>query len=239
MATITRESEYYSSQYDKNNSIKNQSIPQFSQPYDDNKLIASISPIYTDILDIYLLLKSAWQELKKLQVDVENCKNNNYIQICDEDRLKEFELVCGLKDTDALDIELRRMNIMQVMASVLPYSYVNLQELLNTLIGYNNWTITRDFENYGMHIEIYETYDNSLDILMKSLKVYIPCHIDWSLTKQIRIDSSGGQYYGGYTSQNYTYSVSMNGADAIGIINDEDNNTDGNIEGQEGANING
>lgn len=193
-------------QYNKNN--MQTSIPLFSQHGNENELYNTISPIYTDILDIKYILDAAWKLLKTSDNELRIILNNNFIQTCDIETLEKFEVMCGIDKNDKLDIEFRRQNILNIFAEVLPYTLPKLKELLNTVAGVGNWNLEQDFNSYSLSITIFESFTDIIEMLRTNLITYLPAHINWNITKNIQINSDGGEYLGGYTYQHIVLEMS-------------------------------
>lgn len=183
-------------QYDRN--TKEVAIPQFSQRTDKNPLVNLLSPIYTDIKDIRAILDAAWSVVRTVDDLIILTLNNAFIQTCDVETLRKFEKICNIVSNENLSLELRRSQVLQVFAAVLPYTEPKLKELLNAVCGVGNWRLTKNINGYEMHVDIFESFTDIIETLQATFVTYIPAHIQWLITKNITTDLEGSTYFGGW-----------------------------------------
>lgn len=183
-------------QYDRN--TKEVAIPQFSQRTDKNPLVNLLSPIYTDIKDIRAILDAAWSVVRTVDDLIILTLNNAFIQTCDVETLRKFEKICNIVSNENLSLELRRSQVLQVFAAVLPYTEPKLKELLNAVCGVGNWRLTKNINGYEMHVDVFESFTDIIETLQATFVTYIPAHIQWLITKNIIMDLEGSTYFGGW-----------------------------------------
>lgn len=183
-------------QYEKN--TQEVAIPQFSQRTDKNPLVNLLSPIYTDIKDIRAILDAAWVVIRTVDDLVMLTLNNAFIQTCDLETLAKFEKICNIVPNENLSVELRRSQVLQVFAAVLPYTEPKLKELLNAVCGVGNWNMTKNVNGYEIHVDVFESFSDIIETLQATFVTYIPAHIQWLITKNIITDLVGKTNYGGW-----------------------------------------
>lgn len=183
-------------QYDRN--TKEVAIPQFSQRTDKNPLVNLLSPIYTDIKDIRAILDAAWSVVRTVDDLIILTLNNAFIQTCDVETLRKFEKICNIVSNENLSLELRRSQVLQVFAAVLPYTEPKLKELLNAVCGVGNWRLTKNINGYEMHVDVFESFTDIIETLQATFVTYIPAHIQWLITKNITTNLEGSTYFGGW-----------------------------------------
>lgn len=183
-------------QYEKN--TQEVAIPQFSQRTDKNPLVNLLSPIYTDIKDIRAVLDAAWVVIRTVDDLVMLTLNNAFIQTCDLETLVKFEKICNIVPNENLSVELRRSQVLQVFAAVLPYTEPKLKELLNAVCGVGNWNMTKNINGYEIHVDVFESFSDIIETLQATFVTYIPAHIQWLITKNIITDLVGKTNYGGW-----------------------------------------
>lgn len=183
-------------QYDRN--TKEVAIPQFSQRTDKNPLVNLLSPIYTDIKDIRAILDAAWSVVRTVDDLIILTLNNAFIQTCDVETLRKFEKICNIVSNENLSLELRRSQVLQVFAAVLPYTEPKLKELLNAVCGVGNWRLTKNINGYEMHVDVFESFTDIIEALQATFVTYIPAHIQWLITKNITTNLEGSTYFGGW-----------------------------------------
>lgn len=183
-------------QYDRN--TKEVAIPQFSQRTDKNPLVNLLSPIYTDIKDIRAILDAAWSVVRTVDDLIILTLNNAFIQTCDVETLRKFEKICNIVSNENLSLELRRSQVLQVFAAVLPYTEPKLKELLNAVCGVGNWRLTKNINGYEMHVDVFESFTDIIETLQATFVTYIPAHIQWLITKNITTNLEGSIYFGGW-----------------------------------------
>lgn len=195
-------------QYDRN--TKEVAIPIFSQRTDKNPLVNLLSPIYTDIKDIRAILDAAWSVVRTVDDLIILTLNNAFIQTCDVETLRKFEKICNIVSNENLSLELRRSQVLQIFASVLPYTEPKLKELLNAVCGVGNWRLTKNINGYEMHVDVFESFSDIIETLQTTFVTYIPAHIEWLITKNIITDLEGSTYFGGWLVKEVTLELRDN-----------------------------
>lgn len=193
-------------QYEKNNTQI--AIPQFTQRVDDNILVNTLSPIFTDIKDVRAILDASWQIIKNLENSLDVVLNNSFIQTCDLETLAKFEKLCNIIPNDNLDVDFRRAQVLQIFSAVLPYTEVKLKELLNTVCGEGNWELVTNINEYKLTIYVFESFTDMIETLQMTLITYIPAHIEWLVVKNILVDLKGEEYYGGWIVEDVSINLS-------------------------------
>lgn len=56
-----------------------------------------------------------------------------------------------------------------------------------------------DFENYSLTINVKVVNDERIEVLIKTLKNFIPCHLDYIINHSIKLDTEGTEFFVGYT----------------------------------------
>lgn len=192
-------------QIEKNN--EELAIPSFSNKDFDNKLYNTLSPIFTDIKDIQAILDANKLYTDKLDLLKQRALYNYFIKTCSLDRLREYEQICGIVSDEELDENIRRERVLLKFNIVLPFTIAKLKEILNSTCGIGNWKITQDLEKYELQVEVIESYTDMIEVLQRTLYYIIPCHIRWTITKEINRKAAINQYIGGILHLGYNYRI--------------------------------
>ena len=173
------------------------------------KLIKMLPNKYAAILDFNEILNATEAELDVMEDYLVKVYNNMFIQKCDVIQLRQFERLCELNNAH-LSIDERRLAVINVYASILPFTLPKMKELLNATCGIGNWIIddSRLYSNYELKMELKESFSNMLEVVVATLIPFIPAHIAWHFHKDIIVNPEQTEVYvGGFDSSQKIYGI--------------------------------
>lgn len=161
-------------------------------------LVSAISKVFTTIKDFQALLSTTAIEIDNLRKKQKEVEDDMFIQKCSLNRVIEFESICNLKNGRAeLTLPQRRKDILITFASNVPYTLPKLKSFLNTVIGRNAWELIVDYNNYAITIKILRITEEGVDPLLRGLREMLPCHISYTVTRDIDKKNDLTYYIGG------------------------------------------
>lgn len=176
-------------------------------PFD---LLSLLPKVYQKIVDYIEIYKAVQPEVDDMKSLSSNSWLNLFIQTCDVDMLKKFETLCNITPADDMNIEDRRMQVLSVYASVLPFTLPKLYETLNSFLGPENYKLDSSrFKEYILSIDVSERANTAFERVVTFLIPYIPSHIQWHATKTIIVEPENNQpiYVAGYLENWWTIEI--------------------------------
>lgn len=173
-------------------------------------LLSLLPKIYQKIVDYIEIYKAVQPEVDDMKSLSSNSWLNLFIQTCDVDMLKKFETLCRITPTDDMNIEDRRMQVLSVYASVLPFTLPKLYETLNSFLGPENYRLDSSrFKEYILSIDVSERANTAFDRTVTFLIPYVPAHIQLHATKTIVVEPENNQpiYAAGYLESRWTIEI--------------------------------
>lgn len=167
----------------------------------------SISKIFYDIKDIQAILDAVETELNTIEYLNKKVRTDAFIKTATIDRIKDYERILGIINESNDNIETRRAFILSIFTNELPFTLPKLKESLNTIAGFNNWTIEVIPEEYKMVIEIIENTKGLIEEIANTFYQFIPAHIFWQVIKKVIEEVDGTFYLQGYNTQKLTYEI--------------------------------
>lgn len=168
----------------------------------------SISKIFYDVKDIQAILDAVETELNTVEYLQKKVRTDAFIKTATIDRIKDYERILGIVNESNDNIEARRAFILSIFTNELPFTLPKLKEGLNTIAGFNNWTIEVIPEEYKMVIEIVENTKGLIEEIANTFYQFIPAHIFWEVIKRVIENINGELYLQGYNTQKLNFEVS-------------------------------
>lgn len=157
-----------------------------------------------DYQQIALAINPEWLDINKsYQVVVDN----QFIQTADDKQISLYERMLNLKVDPSLDLPARRIQVLLKYQEILPFTLPKLKEKLNSIAGFGNWAILINYNEYQFLIEVLQSFNDLVEIIIANLIGYIPAHLHWTSRKRILIEDTITVYYGGYIANRLTYEI--------------------------------
>ncbi len=155
------------------------------------KLINYMPPFLKNVREFNRIFNAEDIEIDKLKEEIDNMLKEVIVRTAESYGIERYEKIYDITNPPET-LEARRMQILFKMNNRVPYSYKWLINTLNEAIGEKNYTITTDFNNYKLNIEIDLTYTEAAEILKRDLVKQMPANIELDY----RLKTSGNCYCG-------------------------------------------
>lgn len=99
---------------------------------------------------------------------------NQFVEYADEDGIKRYEKMLGLKYLDTDSLETRRLRILSYFQRQAPYTYKVLIRILNSLLGEGEYTIQRNVATKELNIKLNLDVKAQFNILAEILESIVP-----------------------------------------------------------------
>ena len=155
----------------------------------DNKvdLLNELPQFLRDFRELVYITKTEDLELQKLYLLFKRELYNQFIETANSEGLMIFEKLLGITIDETIDIETRRFNVATLWSGELPYTYKNLIKKLDILCGADNYNLKVDNLKYKVNITTFFINERKKEILLKSLRTFIPANMIITNDNQIRI----------------------------------------------------
>lgn len=154
-----------------------------------------------------LILHTHEEELKLLAENMKKMVFNQFIETADSEGLMYYERLLKIPIDESLDIDIRRFNVLVRWGGELPYTYKNLVKKLDFLCGKGNYKLTIDNNRYKINITTYFVDEKKKEILLKSLRGFIPANMIITNDNSIRMNVEGEVNIAGATAEYRKYNV--------------------------------
>ena len=103
---------------------------------------------------------------------------NNFVKYCDIEGIRRFEAMFDIKADEVNDtMELRRARIINKFAFQLPYTKINVRQMLDNLFGAENVEFNIDYPNYRVDVGIETSIDELVMATLRDLRNIIPANM--------------------------------------------------------------
>jgi len=141
------------------------------------KLIEYLPNFMQDITEFKELFKAEDVEVEKLNTAIQKIYNEIIVKLAESYGLERYEKIYNIREI-AVTIEARRTNILLKMNSRVPYSKKWLKNLLDTVIGKDNYKLTIDESKHLVNIGLPLTCNELSEMLKKELRIKIPANME-------------------------------------------------------------
>ena len=133
----------------------------------------------------------------QLGVDTaEKIKNASFILYVDKDYISRFERMLSITPSDDDIIESRRARILTRWNDSIPYTMKTLEDKLKLICEDGNFTVTKDFANYKINIEIELPLVGQVEELERILLRIIPANMVVTVQNKLIRDVDNCMYQG-------------------------------------------
>lgn len=107
----------------------------------DNIILEYLPPVYGNIEEFKQLANAYTLEVCELNEIANAAYNNFFLDTLDSNGCSRWENILNLKVNSTYTLEDRRLQIKSKIIGDLPYTYIKLKQLLNSLLGKDNYEI--------------------------------------------------------------------------------------------------
>ena len=142
-------------------------LPDFLQEYREYK---------------YILDEADQPELDWVDDQLEKNYNNLFVLTADEDGCSRYEKMYGLTVQPSATLQERRFAILACMNKQLPYTERQLNNILSTLCGEGNFTVTLTPNDYTIAVKLGLAAKNNRDAVDDLLYNLLPANLIYAIT---------------------------------------------------------
>jgi len=135
-------------------------------------------------------------ELDVLKLAIEKLLKEIIVKTADGYGLERYERIYGISNV-AESIEARRVNILFKMNNRIPYSFSWLVNMLDEMIGRENYVINLEYENYRLMINVLDYYKD----IAKELEIVLRRQLPANMVLKVTIflpEKMENKYIGGF-----------------------------------------
>jgi len=140
--------------------------------------LAALLPVYfQDITEFQEIMSAENTALELLEKSINQVRDNNYIQTCDEKTVELYEQLLNIYSLPGENLEYRKNVILGRLLRRLPYTLPKLRELLDAAVGRDAYEIYIRNQSYELELNIInQVYQVLLD-LKTTVQEMIPAHL--------------------------------------------------------------
>ena len=149
-------------------------------------LVSYLPPFMAEYKEIDAALKAEDPEFVLVWQAADRVLRNEFIETADEYGIARFEAILNILPSSEDTLESRRARVLSRWFSSIPYTERVLIERLTGICGTNNFTLTRDYLNYHLEIEVDLELFGQIEELERLLDEMLPCNITVTARNDMR-----------------------------------------------------
>lgn len=164
----------------------------------DDKVFRLIPHVHKDNKTIYAIATTQNIELNMAEDIARKAFNNNFIITSDIDGIRQYEVILNIRPDEGQSTELRRAAVRNKLGMMLPFTWIFLTQLLESLFGPGKWFLEINLPNLLVEIDVETNVAGLYDQTMRDIRELIPANI-----KLISMDIK--PYTHRYLNRHYTH----------------------------------
>lgn len=160
-----------------------------------------------ELREFQYILKNEDIELQLIYYRLKKTLFNTFISTCDHEGIKVFEYLLNGFIDESLPLETRRYQVLSGWQGELPYTYRNLIKKLDFLLGKDQYNLLIDYDKYNISIETHIPDYNRNNIVINSLRGFIPANMGIKQNNTVRYTINGNTYYGNVIAEFRSYRI--------------------------------
>lgn len=157
----------------------------------DVNLVSYLPPFIAEYKEISAALDAEDPEFKIIWQAADRVLYNEFIATADEYGLSRYEKMLGIFPSSGDTLESRRARVQARWFNALPYTWRVLLERMVSLCNGSNFTATKDFDHYRIHLEVSLELFGQVDELERLLNAMLPCNMVYSIDNSISCCAKG------------------------------------------------
>lgn len=139
-------------------------------------VLSYLPPVLNEIKELVEIANVENPVINSLWQEIENTLNNQFVVTVNEDKngATRYEKMLKLSAPATDTIETRRFRILSRYQEQAPYSYIVLQQLLDSLLGSGNYQMTRDIADKWLDVKIELTVKGQYKVIEVMLENITP-----------------------------------------------------------------
>lgn len=160
----------------------------------DTDLLSLLPPWYAEILDYQQICRTEAAELFLASEYIQAIADNFFTQTMGESAIASWEKILEIvPDPYTESVDFRRLRVQNRLSNVPPFSLPFLRGKLDGLLGEGNYTLSVDYPNYTLYIDMVAEnaqFSNEIAVMLEAMK---PAHIVYRIRPQFFDDVAIGE----------------------------------------------
>lgn len=152
-----------------------------------SKLIEYMPPFLKDVREFNKIFDAEDMELENLNYNIKKMLTEVIVKMADSYGLDRYENIYNISNTSN-NIEIRRINILNKINDILPFTLKWLYNKLEEALGKGNFNIDIDYNNYSIKITILGLSMEIADIYRENLRQQLPANM--VIVFELQIDNN-------------------------------------------------
>ena len=180
----------------------------------DTDLLSLLPPWYAEISDYQQICQTESAELVQAATAIHTISDNFFVSEMDETTISAWEKVLHIVPNPSVEtLSFRRLRVQNRLSNVPPFSLPFLRGKLDGLLGEGNYTLSVDYPNYTLYIDMTAENAQSANEIAIMLETLKPAHIVYRIRPQLFASVELGESIG---RQNYVFNYAL-GAWGLGL----------------------
>ena len=141
-------------------------------------LLGLLPQYFSRIKDFQAIMSTEEIELNILLGHIKQVYNNHFFQLMDEDTTADYEAILNMPRSPDDKLSFRRWRVLNRIRRRPLYSMPMLKEILNEMVGLEQWEIEADISAYFLKITIISSDYRIAREVQITLREIVPAHID-------------------------------------------------------------
>lgn len=171
------------------------------------KLLNYLPPFMQDYREIAETLNAEDPEFVLVWNGAERVLKNEFIATADEYGIAHFEKLLNILPSQDETLEQRRTRVQSRWFAQLPYTYRALLQKLAVLCGEGQFTVSKDFDSYTLHIRTASESAELIDELDALLGSIVPANMIVDSVNTVQRTLSGRFYFAGSVVQRKSVNI--------------------------------
>ena len=164
-------------------------------------LVSYLPPFMADFKEISVTLEAENPEFVLVWKAADRVLQNEFIESADEYGISRFEKILNILPSTEDTLESRRARVQARWFNTIPYTMKSFLAKLVALCGDSDFTVTKDYSNYRLHIETHLELYGQVEELEKNIESMIPCNMIADSQNLIAKDTTGCSFIAGAITQ--------------------------------------
>lgn len=180
----------------------------------DTDLLSLLPPWYAEILDYQQICQTETAELVQAATAIQTISDNFFVSGMDESAISAWEEILNIVPNPSTEtVTFRRLRVQNRLSNVPPFSLPFLRGKLDGLLGEGNYTLSVDYPNYTLYIDMTAENAQSANEIAIMLETLKPAHIVYRIRPQLFSSIAVGESIG---RQKYIFNYAL-GAWGLGL----------------------
>lgn len=140
-------------------------------------ILRYLPPILHEIKELQKISELENPTLEQVWQMVEDALNNQFVVSAKEDGLTRYEKMFKLVAGESEDIETRRFRVMSRYQERLPFSWLVVENSLDTLLGKGNYELTRSTSEKWIRVRLELTVQRQFEVVEMMLERVTPQNV--------------------------------------------------------------